>query len=184
MQFSTAFFAMTLALGVSALEPSVDGVVYWCYQGDGVKFTAVDLCTSRGMQSLEGRSGVSSDNTPHCKNRNSKVALDLCRTAVSLTRPCPSKSPTVTAAPTSCLMPARASVERTSSAPTTSLASWCKKTSTKLRSKQRSFWIDSFVQTWDMDVSMGSVIVKGTSVYNLIGLGMRLALGFDLGEKG
>ncbi|KAK7700130.1 hypothetical protein SLS64_011148 [Diaporthe eres] len=57
MQFSTAFFAMTLALGVSALEPSIDGVVYWCYQADGVKFTAVDLCTSRGMQTLAGRSG-------------------------------------------------------------------------------------------------------------------------------
>lgn len=145
MQFSTAFFAMTLALGVSALEPTVDGIVYWCYQGDGVKFTAVDLCTSRGMQSLEGRSGVSSDNTLHCKDQNSKISFHLCRTAVSLTKLCPSKSPTVTAAPTSCLMPARVSVERTSSAPTTSLASWSRKTSTKLRSKQRSFWIDSFV---------------------------------------
>lgn len=74
MQFSTAFFAMTLALGVSALEPSVDGVVYWCYQGDGVKFTAVDLCTSRGMQTLEGRSGVSPRNTLHCKNQILKQA--------------------------------------------------------------------------------------------------------------
>lgn len=64
MQFSTAFFAMTLALGVSALEPAIDGIVYWCYQADGVKYTAVDLCTSRGMQSLEGRSGVSSLKTP------------------------------------------------------------------------------------------------------------------------
>lgn len=59
MQFSTTFFAMTVALGVSALEPAIDGIVYWCYQADGVKQTAVDLCTSRGMQSLEGRSGVS-----------------------------------------------------------------------------------------------------------------------------
>lgn len=65
MQFSTAFFAMTLALGVSALEPSIDGVVYWCYQADGVKFTAVDLCTERGMQTLDGRSGVSSASTLH-----------------------------------------------------------------------------------------------------------------------
>lgn len=139
MQFSTAFFAMTLALGVSALEPSVDGVVYWCYQGDGVKFTAVDMCTSRGMQSLEGRSGVSSDNPVHCKNHNSEISFHLCRTAVSLTRLCPSKSPTVTAAPTSSLMPARVSVERTFSAPTTSLVSWSRKRSTKLQSKQRSF---------------------------------------------
>lgn len=60
MQFSTAFFAMTLAVGVSALDPAVDGIVYWCYQADGVKYTAVDLCTEKGMQSLEGRSGVSS----------------------------------------------------------------------------------------------------------------------------
>lgn len=155
MQFSTAFFAMTLALGVSALEPTVDGIVYWCYQGDGVKFTAVDLCTSRGMQSLEGRSGVSSDNTHHqCKNQNSKTSFHLFRTAVSLTRLCPSKSPTVTAAPTSCLMPARVSVERTFSAPTTSLASWSRKTSTKLPSKKRSFQVDSFVSKWSIDGTM------------------------------
>lgn len=56
---------MTLALGVSALEPAIDGIVYWCYQADGVKFTAVDLCSSsRGMQSLDGRSGVSPPITP------------------------------------------------------------------------------------------------------------------------
>lgn len=72
MQFSTAFFAMTLALGVSALEPAIDGVVYWCYQADGVKFTSVDLCGERGMQSLEGRSGVSSRSTLHRKNQNTK----------------------------------------------------------------------------------------------------------------
>lgn len=154
MQFSAAFFAMTLALGVSALEPTVDGIVYWCYQGDGVKFTAVDLCTSRGMQSLEGRSGVSSRNTLHCKIQNPKISLHLCRTAVSLTKLCPSKSPTVTAAPTSCLMPARVSVERTFSAPTTSLASWSRKTSTKLRSKKRSFRVDSFVSKWGIDGTM------------------------------
>lgn len=75
MQFSTAFFAMTLALGVSALEPTIDGVVYWCYQADGVKFTSSDLCTSRGMQSLEGRSGVSSCSTSHGKNQNSNIGF-------------------------------------------------------------------------------------------------------------
>lgn len=76
MQFSTAFFAMTVALGVSALEPSVDGVVYWCYQADGVKFTAADLCTSRGMQTLEGRSGVSPrQHLPIARIQNAKQAL-------------------------------------------------------------------------------------------------------------
>lgn len=76
MQFSTAFFAMTLALGVSALEPSIDGVVYWCYQADGVKFTAVDLCTSRGMQTLAGRSGVSyTQRSPCRRNHTAKICF-------------------------------------------------------------------------------------------------------------
>lgn len=179
MQFSTAFFAMTLALGASALEPTTDGVVYWCYQADGVKFTSVDLCTSRGMQSLEGRSGVSS-----------RITLSIARIKML-------KQASISAG---LLYLLRGSVhpgalrrQRHRQAARCLPECWWKGRSGH---RQRALSAGARRGVLSFDPSRGASGLAAcvnmrhrrynaisNSICNLSGLGMRLAFGLDLGEK-